>query len=127
MSKEDLKTPTPKNPDIFPGIAGSPDSPTRGWIIGPFMGEGLPKTDDIAVKFETIPEGQVRESTPKEIEVTTMALLAGGKIIFWFEGDKKEYLLEKPGEYLIWSPNRKHKTQALEETVLISIRWPNSK
>lgn len=60
----------------------------------------------------------------KEIEVVTMAVLASGVIVYQFEGEDKLQYLEKMGEFLIWSPNCWHKTEALADTTLFSIRWP---
>jgi hypothetical protein len=112
--------------EIYRGI-NPKDEKVRGWVVGSFMEKGLPKTSNVEVKFEKIEKGRVRESEPKENEVNTMAILTQGKIVFDFEGHDEPFLLNKPGDHVIWSPNCYHSTFAYEDTTLISIRWREPK
>lgn len=43
--------------EIVKGIADVNDAIRRGWIVGPFMDEGLQKTTGVAVKFEIVEKG----------------------------------------------------------------------
>jgi len=103
------------------------DKESRGWIVGAFMKEGLSISNIVEVKFESIKKGRVRENKDTTDQLHTMAILAKGKILFDFKGSQEPYLLDKPGDHVIWSPNCYHFTYAYKNTALISVRWKESK
>lgn len=96
----------------------------RGWFIGPFMDPSNPlaHTDGLEVKMAFHNSGAERTSTGGESPFTTLAILSQGDFELIFED--KLYRLRRPGDYLLWSPNIPHRTRSVQDSTVITVRWP---
>ena len=95
----------------------------RGWFMGPFMEKEVLKTDDLRINFCIHKKGWSRESVPQSPNEKTVVILGSGHLVYWFDGDKQFYHLEKPGDYLVWEPSIHHVSAAVEDSTLVNVRW----
>lgn len=97
----------------------------RGWFVGAFIEQKkLQANNDVEIKWGIHPKGERRYSKATEGKATTVSILIRGKYTLTFEnGEKKE--LSTEGDYVMWSPLLPHEFEALEDSVVITIRWPS--
>lgn len=98
----------------------------RGWFIGSFTDQHPEfKNDNYEMKWSKMPKGYV--SSPKdkiEASKSTLGILIYGKYELDFVGENKKVLLKNEGDYAFYNPNYPHKGSALEDSLLLTIRWP---
>jgi mannose-6-phosphate isomerase-like protein (cupin superfamily) len=102
------------------------DDPTyRGWLIGHFVDQskGLRHSDDIELKWAHHPRGEERPDWVTKETRTSVSILVSGKWEMIFQD--QSVTLSKPGDYVMWGPGTDHKWRALEDTVLLTVRWPS--
>lgn len=99
----------------------------RGWFIGSFIDKESPfNTNDFEVKWVERKKGESKENiNPPVDEQKTLSILISGKFKIEFLDTKETKLFEIPGEYIYYQPTVPHKVTALEDTVMIVIRWPS--
>ncbi|HEX2912656.1 MAG TPA: signal peptidase I [Chloroflexia bacterium] len=99
----------------------------RGWFIGHFLDErrGLRSTADIEVKWGIHPQGEVKISYALNEIATTMSLLISGRFKLDFPDQDQAVTLAQPGDYVIFGPGVPHIWEALEDSVVLSVRWPS--
>lgn len=97
-----------------------------GWFIGAFDGlpEDLRKNEFFEVKWYPHPKGQKSGPKPPSRALTLSVLISGKFAIRFREGggESVESLLKEPGDYLIWGPGLEHEWEALEDSVVLSVR-----
>lgn len=100
---------------------------TRGWFVGSFLDEsrGLRRRDDIELKWAIHPAGEKRSGWVTGEIRTTIAILISGKWEMEFRG--RTIILQKQGDYVMWGRGTDHKWRTLEDTTLLTIRWPSAK
>ncbi len=109
-----------------------------GWFVGSFDEiraggyNGLRASDDVEVKWYEHPKGQ--ESGVRPISKgLSLSILVDGLFGIWFcepepgddakpTGDWKQFILKDRGDYLIWGPGLFHKWQAIEPSIILSVR-----
>ena len=98
----------------------------RQWLIGAFIDEskGLRKDSRVEVMWSTHKAGDKKENWTKSVRATTLTLLVKGKFINVFP-EIGDVVLETEGDYLIYSPGTSHTWRAVEDSVLITVRWPS--
>jgi hypothetical protein len=98
----------------------------NGWFVGSFMDEklGLRSTKDVEIKWAIHPAG---EWHPKDWVTgearTAIAILISGKWEMMFRD--KTAILSQPGDFVMWGKGDDHKGRALEDSVVLVIRWPS--
>ena len=98
---------------------------TRQWLVGSFMPEGdMRNTEHVEVKWGNHLEGDKREEWVTGETRTTIAILITGKFVLEFLDQKIELLTQ--GDYVMWGPSTDHRWEALEKSVLLTIRWPSA-
>jgi hypothetical protein len=101
----------------------------RGWFVGHFVdpAAGLRHSLDIEVKWKHHPAGDRSTTTTVGDWRTTLTLLVQGRFAVWVDGEQT--VLERPGDYMIWSPapTRRHFWQALADSVMLTVRWPSGR
>jgi hypothetical protein len=108
------------------GNATDRNKDDKGWFLGSFLNDsfGLRKTDDLEMKWDTVPAGKNRGSWGVNEHATSLTLLIRGKFRIRFKSG--EVLLSKEGDYAIWGPGEPHDWQAEEDSVTLTVRWPSA-
>ncbi|MBI4145951.1 signal peptidase I [Candidatus Woesearchaeota archaeon] len=96
----------------------------RGWFIGHFLNDPF-KTDAVEVKWGVHKKGELRPQVAANKTAKTVSVLVKGKFVFRFPVEKKEVVLEQPGEYVFWNNGVYHTFEALEDSVVVTVRWPS--
>ncbi len=97
----------------------------RGWFIGHFLesADGLRSTSAVEVKWGVYHAGEERSCWGFSEKATTLCLLLKGSIQLIFP--QEEHLLSREGDYVIWSADIPHQWKILEETRVLTVRWPS--
>jgi hypothetical protein len=111
--------------EIYKGNAGTDGSGTRGWIVGSFIPEGVRHSEDVEIKWGIHKAGEGRDSWATGEQRTTICLLISGNFAMQFRD--REVALETVGDYVMWGEGTDHKWQALEDSVVMTIRWGATK
>jgi hypothetical protein len=99
----------------------------RGWFIGHFMppAAGPAATEVVEVKWGRHPAGETKALEGVNQTATTVSLLVSGRFRLDFPSHGRSVALERPGDYAIWSAGVSHRWLALEDAVVITVRWPS--
>lgn len=98
----------------------------RSWIIGHFMEPKSPFCNqDFEIKWGKHKKGERRDTVSRDSKVDSLAILVYGKELFKFPSLGKEVLMEKEGDYLFFGKGTGHIWEMLEDTLIITIRWPS--
>jgi hypothetical protein len=107
------------------GNAAVEGAPRRGWLVGHFL-EGVadPRTTEgVAIKWGIHPAGEKRCAWAVNQEATTLSVLVQGRFRLTFPAES--FLLERPGDYVIWAPGVPHHWAAEAPSVVLTVRWPS--
>jgi len=102
----------------------------NGWVIG-HMGEGVPRTRDVGVKWAFQPKGDAGWEWRRCGKATTLSVLISGRFLMEFRnapGGKpfaKRIIFKNCGDYAIFDKDVEHRSKALEDTWFLTIRWPS--
>jgi hypothetical protein len=108
------------------GSAAADSSPFRGWLIGHFIPAelGLRSTEDVEVKWGVHQHGEARPAWGTNAATTLSVLVSGCIRIEFLDG--RTVVLERPGDYALWSPGLAHRWYIDRgETVVLTVRWPS--
>ena len=107
------------------GNAERDGAPRRGWFVGRFIAEpeNLRGTSELEIKWGVHSAGENRESWGYSKSATTMTILIKGKWSQEFADGEVE--LSQVGDYIIWSPYTPHRWVALEDSIMLTVRWPS--
>lgn len=99
----------------------------RGWFIGHFVDPAgsLRSTQDLEIKWGVHATGDEKPSPEVVERATTLALLVSGLFVLEFPELKRLIYLERPGDYVVFAPKMLHTWRALEDSVVLSVRWPS--
>jgi uncharacterized RmlC-like cupin family protein len=99
----------------------------RGWFIGHFLapGAGPAATDVVEVKWGAHVAGEIKAIEGVNQTATTMSLLVSGRFRLEFPSHGSSATLVRPGDYAVWPPGVSHRWHALEDAVVITVRWPS--
>lgn len=97
----------------------------RGWVMGDFVKEDSPfNTKDFEIKWVVRKKGDFKKSKKEHpVLVRTLCILVKGKIKYELFESKKEIVLENTGQYLFYEPFEYHNATALEDSIMLVIRW----
>lgn len=95
----------------------------KGWWMGHFANGAAQRTNAIEAKWIKHPAGEKNEGWASNKVTTSVAMLISGRHRMEFRDS--HILLENQGDYVIWGPGIEHSWTALEETVVMCIRWPS--
>lgn len=106
------------------GNAPVDGQPRRGWIVGHFMGDtDIRTTKDVEIKWGTHPAGDERAQWQTDEHRTTIIFLVRGR--FRINLHDGSHLLEREGDYVMWSAGTDHSWRAEEDSVVLTVRWPS--
>lgn len=97
----------------------------RGWFIGHFLENmcGLRSTSAVEVKWGMYSAGEERSTWGFSEHATTLCVLFKGSVQIIFP--QEEHLLSEEGDYILWSAGILHQWKVLEDTSILTIRWPS--
>jgi hypothetical protein len=96
----------------------------RGWFVGWYLPQGTPfHSKDFEMKWGVHKKGWKRESFAAQRTAKSITILVSGKFITKFKARK--VTLSRPGDYVYFSPRVYHITEAREDSVVLTIRWPS--
>lgn len=112
-------------PEIYSGNAEVDGGDTRGWIVGSFITEGIRHSDTVEIKWGMHKAGEEREAWVTGEQRTTICVLVSGKFSLHFRD--RESVLETAGDYVMWGGGTDHKWRAIEDAVVMTVRWDTAK
>lgn len=112
------------NLDIF-----SRENPGRkGWFIGHFLDSKSPfKTDDFEVNWVRVKKNEKKEGIGNDAKAKTLTILIEGLFKFEFLDKSESVILKNKGDYFFYEPIKNHISQALEDSLIMTIRWPSKR
>lgn len=108
------------------GNAAEDGSDTRGWLLGHFIdpAEGARSSKDVEVKWGIHPAGDTRDGWTTGDQRTTLLILVQGT--FRIDLTEDSFTLSKQGDYAVWGPGIDHSWHAIEDSTVITVRWPSA-
>jgi hypothetical protein len=102
------------------------DKEKRGWFIGHFIIENKYfNNKDFEVRWFNHKKGDKKAEIVANKSAKTLSILIKGKFSIKFSKDKKEIILSKSGDYVFWDSGIYHSSEALEDSTILTIRWPS--
>ncbi len=100
---------------------------TRGWIVGHFIdpSQGVRSSKDVEVKWANHPKGDKRPEWTSDDQRTTLVMLISGH--FRVESTEGAATFTQQGDYAMWEPGVDHSWEALEDSVVLTVRWPSDR
>jgi quercetin dioxygenase-like cupin family protein len=93
------------------------------WITGHGVASPL-NNDKVAIKWSRMSKGEKKIPPAGNRTNKIIAILISGKFKVTLADEPREYILEKMGDYIYLPPRSKHAAEALEDALLIFVRWP---
>jgi len=98
----------------------------RGWVVGHFIEkDDLLHSEAVEIKYHLAKKGETNESFAAVSEAHTLSVLMRGRFRLLFPEHGSEYILENEGDFVFWNPLVQHGWEVLEDTLLITVRWPS--
>jgi quercetin dioxygenase-like cupin family protein len=107
-------------------IVGNFEADSRGigqWVVEHGVVSPI-NHDEVAIKWSRMSKGEEKISPAEKRTSKTIAILISGKFKVTLTDEPREYILEKTGDYIYLPPHSKHTAEALEDALLIFVRWP---
>lgn len=97
----------------------------KGWFVGHFMNQDsdLAKSKDVEAKISFNPTGKRNEATTLNTVARTITFLVSGS--HKLEFGNSSVLLERPGDYCIFSNGVAHSWESVDDSTVLTIRWPS--
>jgi hypothetical protein len=101
----------------------------KGWFIGGFLPPecGLRACNDVEVKWGVHETGESKESRSTNDAQSTLTLLITGRFELTFPELNCAVTLADEGDYVIFAPGVKHHWRCLEDSVVVTVRWPSAR
>jgi cupin superfamily acireductone dioxygenase involved in methionine salvage len=103
----------------------------RGWFVGQFIppSAGLAHQEVLEIKWHQHPKGDRRQGFARSLNATTIAILVNGLFVTHvrMSDGMHEIVLDKPGDYIAFAPGLDHRWEALEDSLVITVRFPSLK
>lgn len=112
--------------DTNPPYAGNAyiDAPAhRGWLVGHFIPDGIRRQESVEIKWGTSQKGNARANWAPAGEQTALLVLISGR--FRLDTPDQSFTLQHEGDYCMWGPGTEHSWEALEDCVMLTVRWPS--
>jgi hypothetical protein len=131
-------------PTLTSGNAALDSAPFRGWFVGDLprwaaangvagaesiAAAGLRSTHVLEVKWGVHPRGQPRPEgwAPTSTTIGLSVLVSGEfRIVFRSHpaDEETDVVLRTPGDYVLWGPDAEHTWIAVEDSIILTVRWP---
>ena len=109
--------------EVVFGNAGAEGASRGGWFAGHFMtpGDDARSISILEVKWGVHKAGDCRTEWAVNGAATTLSILVKGR--FRLQFPEQEILLLREGDYALWRPGVPHYWSALEDSVIVTVRW----
>ena len=125
MTRQPLQDPPERAGALHIGNAQDDGVDYRGWFVGSFVrAPDARLTTAVEVKWGIHPAGDARPDWNPDTTASTLCLLVQGCFKLHFESQSVTF--RRPGDYAVWGPGIKHRWQAIEDSVVLTIRWPSA-
>jgi hypothetical protein len=117
---------TPEQSMVVTGSASEDGQDTGGWFIGHFISaqDALRRSPDVEVKWGVHSAGETKSAPAFNWTARTLSVLVSGAFRIEFDaGDAAE--LRRPGDYALWTAGVAHRWTAVEDSVVLTVRWPS--
>jgi diadenosine tetraphosphate (Ap4A) HIT family hydrolase len=122
--KQDVNRRTDRPSPVISGNAVEASRNTRGWFLGHFMPADHPlRSEDVEIKWYTHAKGETREQWAPPNAVRTLNVLIRGKFVLLFPD--REVTLGKEGDFVLFGPGIAHSFRSVEESLVLTVRWPS--
>ncbi len=109
---------------IYHGNAKLDGESTRQWIVGAFMPEtDIRHTKALEIKWGVHEKSEVRDEWAAEESNNTFSILISGQFVMEFPN--KTVTLITQGDYVMWDKGIQHRWRAIENSVILTVRWPS--
>lgn len=99
------------------------DAPAhRGWIVGSFIPDSIRQQEGVEIKWGIHAKGEGRADWAPAGDQTAILILISGR--FRLDLPTGPVTLEQQGDYAMWGPGTEHSWEALEDCVMLTVRWP---
>ncbi|EWC61255.1 hypothetical protein UO65_3442 [Actinokineospora spheciospongiae] len=108
------------------GNAEDDGAPTRGWLVGHFIdpNEGVRSQKDVEIKWGIHPPGDKRADWTADDQRTTLVILISGHFRVDVTGGSTT--MTRQGDYIMWGPGVDHSWEALDQSIVLTVRWPSA-
>jgi hypothetical protein len=110
-------------------IGNAAEDGDRGWFVGQFVPPsfGLVHQQALEIKWGRHPKGERRQGFAPPLKATTIAILVNGSLITRLNlpDGMREIILAAPGDYVAFGPGLSHSWEALEDSLVITVRFPS--
>lgn len=97
----------------------------RGWFLGHFVRPAsVRSTEAVEVKWGVHPAGDKRAGWTSGEQRTTLVVLVSGQ--FRVDLSAGQILMQRQGDYGVWGPGIEHTWEALEDSIVLTVRWPSA-
>jgi hypothetical protein len=109
------------------GSAADEGAARSGWFLGHFIdpAAGLLHSRSVEVKWGVHRAGETKPATGANSTAHTLSILVSGRFLLDFPEAGRVVRLERPGDYALWPPGPQHRWTALEDSVVLTVRWPS--
>jgi quercetin dioxygenase-like cupin family protein len=108
------------------GNAAEVSAATRGLFVGHFMRGRVDAlaSRDVELKWFTHAAGETRPEWSPPSVVRTLNVLVRGRFVLCFPD--REVELVREGDFVMFGPGVAHSFRSLEESLVLTVRWPSS-
>ena len=112
--------------DIELGNVHNKQNGALGWIFGHFIDPQSPfHTEAFEMKWKMQPKGKSKGEAKANKIAKSVSILRSGRFKIDFPDLGKSVVLEKEGDYAYFAPGVRHTWEALEDSHMMTIRWPS--
>ena len=111
---------------IQTGNFNTEDQTHRQWVIGHFINsKSVFHNTDFEIRWANHKKGEKKDSPTSSEMAKTVSILVSGKCKLWFPEEDETIFLELGGDYVYFDKKTLHGFEALEDCLIITIRWPS--
>jgi hypothetical protein len=101
----------------------------EGWFVGQFVASssGLVRQSAVEIKWAQHAKGERRPRFAQWPNATTISILVNGSFVVRLKlpDEIREIALATPGDYVAFGPGVEHSWEALEDCLVITVRFPS--
>jgi hypothetical protein len=112
-------------PAVCCGNAFADGARHHGWFIGRFLESphDLRASHAVEIKWSMHLAGTQKPFWVVSEEATTLCVLIKGQVFLQFPS--RECILSQEGDYAIWPAGVPHRWVVVEESLVLTVRWPS--
>lgn len=99
----------------------------KGWFLGHFMDNPDIQIKDLEIQFVDLKKGSSKESTTVNPDIKNVTILIKGCFELDFPEENKKVLLKEEGDFVKYDLSSKHIGKVIEDSRILTIRWPSIK